>query len=37
LANGALVADGDPHEVLASDAVRRVYLGGRIINESGVA
>ena len=37
LANGALVADGDPHEVLASDAVRRVYLGGRIINESGIA
>ena len=37
LANGALVADGDPHEVLASDAVRRVYLGGRIINERGVA
>ena len=37
LANGALVADGEPHEVLASDAVRRVYLGGRIINESGVA
>jgi branched-chain amino acid transport system ATP-binding protein len=37
LANGALVADGDPREVLASEAVRRVYLGGRIINESGVA
>jgi branched-chain amino acid transport system ATP-binding protein len=37
LANGALVADGEPREVLASDAVRRVYLGGRIINESGVA
>jgi branched-chain amino acid transport system ATP-binding protein len=37
LANGALVADGEPREVLASEAVRRVYLGGRIINESGVA
>jgi branched-chain amino acid transport system ATP-binding protein len=37
LANGALVADGEPRAVLASDAVRRVYLGGRIINESGVA
>jgi branched-chain amino acid transport system ATP-binding protein len=37
LANGALVADGEPREVLASDAVRRVYLGGRIINESGVS
>jgi branched-chain amino acid transport system ATP-binding protein len=37
LANGALVADGEPREVLASDAVRRVYLGGRIINESGIA
>jgi len=37
LANGALVADGEPREVLASEAVRTVYLGGRIINESGVA
>jgi branched-chain amino acid transport system ATP-binding protein len=37
LANGALVADGEPREVLASDAVRTVYLGGRIINESGVS
>jgi branched-chain amino acid transport system ATP-binding protein len=37
LANGALVADGEPREVLASDAVRAVYLGGRIINESGVS
>jgi hypothetical protein len=36
LANGALVADGEPKEVLASDAVRTVYLGGRIINESGI-
>ncbi|HEY5093118.1 MAG TPA: ABC transporter ATP-binding protein [Acidimicrobiales bacterium] len=37
LANGALVADGVPREVLASEAVRTVYLGGRIINESGVS
>jgi branched-chain amino acid transport system ATP-binding protein len=37
LANGALVADGEPREVLASDAVRTVYLGGKIINERGVA
>ncbi len=36
LANGALVADGEPREVLASEAVRSVYLGGKIINESGV-
>lgn len=36
LANGALVADGDPREVLASEAVRAVYLGGKIINEHGV-
>jgi branched-chain amino acid transport system ATP-binding protein len=31
LANGAVVADGRPNEVLASDAVRSVYLGGRSI------
>ncbi|MGC2485720.1 MAG: ATP-binding cassette domain-containing protein [Acidimicrobiales bacterium] len=31
LANGAIVADGPPQEVLASDAVRSVYLGGRSI------
>jgi branched-chain amino acid transport system ATP-binding protein len=37
LANGALVADGEPREVLASDAVRSVYLGGKIINEGGVS
>jgi branched-chain amino acid transport system ATP-binding protein len=36
LANGSLVADGDPREVLASEAVRSVYLGGKIINESGI-
>jgi branched-chain amino acid transport system ATP-binding protein len=34
LANGEVVADGEPHEVLASEAVRRVYLGGAIINET---
>lgn len=31
LANGAIVADGPPQDVLASDAVRSVYLGGRSI------
>jgi branched-chain amino acid transport system ATP-binding protein len=31
LANGAIVADGPPQEVLASEAVRSVYLGGRSI------
>ncbi|MDE3223327.1 MAG: ABC transporter ATP-binding protein [Acidobacteriota bacterium] len=34
LANGTVIADGDPHEVLASEAVRAVYLGGKIINEA---
>lgn len=34
LANGTVIADGDPHEVLASEEVRAVYLGGRIINEA---
>lgn len=34
LANGEIVADGPPREVLASEAVRRVYLGGAIINEA---
>ena len=29
-ADGSVIADGDPHEVLASDAVREVYLGGGI-------
>jgi len=33
LAAGAIVADGEPREVLASDAVREVYMGGKIINE----
>ncbi|MGH3731993.1 MAG: ABC transporter ATP-binding protein [Acidimicrobiales bacterium] len=31
LANGAVVADGLPPDVLASEAVRSVYLGGKII------
>jgi branched-chain amino acid transport system ATP-binding protein len=31
LANGVVVADGEPKAVLASDAVRSVYLGGRIL------
>jgi branched-chain amino acid transport system ATP-binding protein len=34
LANGEVVADGEPRAVLASEAVRRVYLGGAIINEA---
>jgi branched-chain amino acid transport system ATP-binding protein len=33
LANGEIVADGEPRQVLTSEAVRRVYLGGTIINE----
>jgi branched-chain amino acid transport system ATP-binding protein len=33
LAGGVVVADGDPQTVLASDEVRAVYLGGKIINE----
>jgi len=28
LAGGRIIADGDPHEVLASAAVKEVYLGG---------
>lgn len=31
LANGAIVADGPPGEVLTSEAVRSIYLGGRSI------
>jgi branched-chain amino acid transport system ATP-binding protein len=31
LANGVVVADGDPTSVLASEAVRSVYLGGRTL------
>lgn len=34
LAGGELVADGEPREVLASETVKRVYLGGAIINET---
>jgi branched-chain amino acid transport system ATP-binding protein len=34
LANGDIVADGEPRQVLGSEAVRRVYLGGAIINEA---
>ncbi|MHB1969103.1 MAG: ABC transporter ATP-binding protein [Acidimicrobiales bacterium] len=34
LAGGELIADGPPQEVLNSEAVRRVYLGGAIINEA---
>jgi len=33
LAGGVVVADGDPKEVLASEAVRFVYLGGKRIDE----
>jgi len=33
LASGVVVADGEPKEVLASDAVRFVYLGGKRIDE----
>jgi len=34
LASGEVVADGEPRAVLNSETVRRVYLGGAIINES---
>ncbi len=33
LAGGVIVADGEPKEVLASEAVRSVYLGGKRIVE----
>lgn len=33
LAGGVIVADGEPKEVLASEAVRSVYLGGKKIVE----
>lgn len=33
LAAGVIVADGEPHQVLASDAVRAVYMGGKILDE----
>ncbi|MGD0055058.1 MAG: ABC transporter ATP-binding protein [Acidimicrobiales bacterium] len=32
LSSGAIIADGDPKEVMTSDAVRSIYLGGKIIN-----
>lgn len=32
LAAGAIVADGEPQAVLTSDAVRAVYLGGKILD-----
>lgn len=33
LSGGVVVADGEPKEVLASEAVRYVYLGGKRVNE----
>jgi branched-chain amino acid transport system ATP-binding protein len=32
LSSGAIIADGDPKEVMSSEAVRSIYLGGKIIN-----
>ncbi len=32
LSSGAIIADGAPKEVMASEAVRSIYLGGKIIN-----
>ena len=32
LSSGAIIADGEPKEVMASEAVRSIYLGGKIIN-----
>ncbi|HEY1825234.1 MAG TPA: ATP-binding cassette domain-containing protein [Acidimicrobiales bacterium] len=37
LANGAVVADGKPDEVLASEEVRAVYLGDRVITTRRLA
>jgi len=34
LSSGSIIADGDPSEVMASEAVRSIYLGGRVINEA---
>jgi branched-chain amino acid transport system ATP-binding protein len=34
LSNGSIIADGDPKDVMASEAVRSIYLGGRVINEA---
>ncbi|HVA53941.1 MAG TPA: ABC transporter ATP-binding protein [Acidimicrobiales bacterium] len=36
LASGVVVADGEPKMVLASEAVRSVYLGGRILESRGL-
>lgn len=36
LAGGLIVADGDPQEVLASDEVRAVYLGGKSVATKGI-
>jgi branched-chain amino acid transport system ATP-binding protein len=33
LAGGIVVADGEPKQVLASDAVRSVYLGAKRVDE----
>jgi branched-chain amino acid transport system ATP-binding protein len=33
LASGVVVADGEPKEVLASDAVRSLYLGSKRVEE----
>ena len=33
LAAGVIVADGEPRQVLASDAVRSVYMGGKVFDE----
>ncbi len=33
LAAGVIVADGEPRQVLASDEVRAVYMGGKILDE----
>jgi branched-chain amino acid transport system ATP-binding protein len=32
LSSGAIIADGAPKEVMTSEAVRSIYLGGKIIN-----
>jgi branched-chain amino acid transport system ATP-binding protein len=33
LAAGVIVADGEPRQVLASEAVRAVYMGGKVFDE----
>ena len=35
LASGEVVADGEPRAVLASEAVRAVYLGGKAVGIAG--